>query len=151
MRCYLPSATVFPCPHIPVFHWDWLHLVLVLPACDVRLNKALLLSPLLLSVSMFWCWYSKGMQSWIPLQGWRQHRSYVSLAHLNDGKRKSSNIKKLKVSKGNDTIFIVECSSHDIQAFFLQETVKCDNVGMYVSVWPRSNQSRWSVRTWTQA
>lgn len=53
MRCYLLSATEFLRPHIPLFLWDWLHLVLVLAASDIRLNKASLLSPLPLSLRLY--------------------------------------------------------------------------------------------------
>lgn len=77
MRCYLPLATEFLHLDIPVFCWDWLHLVFVLAAAsDIRLNKASLFSSLPLSLCL-WCWYSKRMHCWIPLQGWRQQSSYT--------------------------------------------------------------------------
>lgn len=81
IRCYLSSATDFFFSFLPlcilVFRWDLMHLVPVHATSDIRLNKASPLSFLSLCLSIFWCWYSRGMQSWIPLQGWRQQSKYT--------------------------------------------------------------------------
>lgn len=105
MRYYLLSVTVFLCLHIPGFSWDWLHLECVLAACDIRQNKASLLSSL--SLALYLCFLllvfqrNAGLNSSAGLEQQSSHKVWTSCCCIKfkDEKRNYQKLKGLHYPK----------------------------------------------------